>query len=52
MKFSATPGKVAHGAPLYGQRTREVLRQHGFADAEIEALLAAGAIAERPTAPG
>jgi crotonobetainyl-CoA:carnitine CoA-transferase CaiB-like acyl-CoA transferase len=52
IKFSDTPGAVARGAPLYGQHTREVLRAHGFADDEIEDLLAAGAIAEpRPTAP-
>jgi crotonobetainyl-CoA:carnitine CoA-transferase CaiB-like acyl-CoA transferase len=47
VKFSDTPGAVARGAPVYGQHTREVLREHGFADAEIDALLAEGAIAER-----
>ncbi len=47
VKFSDTPGRVAHGAPTYGQHTREVLRAHGFADPEIDALLAEGAIAER-----
>jgi len=51
VKFSDTPGEVARGAPLYGQHTREVLRAHGFADAEIDALLAEGAIAEPSTAP-
>jgi crotonobetainyl-CoA:carnitine CoA-transferase CaiB-like acyl-CoA transferase len=45
VKFSDTPGQVRTGAPVYGQHTREVLRQHGFGDAEIEALLAEGAIA-------
>lgn len=45
VKFSATPGEVRDGAPLYGQHTREVLREHGFAEAEIEALIAAGAVA-------
>jgi crotonobetainyl-CoA:carnitine CoA-transferase CaiB-like acyl-CoA transferase len=47
VKFSDTPGKVATGAPLYGQHTHEVLRQHGFAEDEIEGLLAEGAIADR-----
>ena len=47
VKFSDTPGEVSHGAPLYGQHTREVLREHGFADDEVERLLAEGAIAER-----
>jgi crotonobetainyl-CoA:carnitine CoA-transferase CaiB-like acyl-CoA transferase len=45
VKFSNTPGKVATGAPVYGQHTREVLRAHDFSDAEIDALLAEGAIA-------
>jgi crotonobetainyl-CoA:carnitine CoA-transferase CaiB-like acyl-CoA transferase len=45
VKFSDTPGQVRTGSPVYGQHTREVLRQHGFGDAEIEAFLAEGAIA-------
>jgi crotonobetainyl-CoA:carnitine CoA-transferase CaiB-like acyl-CoA transferase len=45
VKFSETPGRVAAGAPVYGQHTREVLRAHDFSDAEIDALLAEGAIA-------
>jgi crotonobetainyl-CoA:carnitine CoA-transferase CaiB-like acyl-CoA transferase len=45
VKFSDTPGKVKTGAPVYGQHTREILRDHGFEHAEIEALLAEGAIA-------
>jgi crotonobetainyl-CoA:carnitine CoA-transferase CaiB-like acyl-CoA transferase len=45
VKFSKTPGKVATGAPVYGQHTREVLRAHDFSDAEIDALVAEGAIA-------
>jgi crotonobetainyl-CoA:carnitine CoA-transferase CaiB-like acyl-CoA transferase len=45
VKFSDTPGAVLTGAPVYGQHTREILRGHGFSDAEIEALLTEGAIA-------
>jgi crotonobetainyl-CoA:carnitine CoA-transferase CaiB-like acyl-CoA transferase len=45
VKFSGAPGEVRTGAPVYGQHTREVLSTHGFTDAEIEALLAEGAIA-------
>jgi crotonobetainyl-CoA:carnitine CoA-transferase CaiB-like acyl-CoA transferase len=45
VKFSDTPGKVRAGAPVYGQHTREVLRDHDFSEAEIGALLAEGAIA-------
>ena len=44
VKFSATPGGVRRGAPLYGEHTREVLREHGFSDAEIDRLARAGAI--------
>ena len=44
VKFSATPGAVRRPAPTFGQHTREVLREHGFADAEIEALAAEQAI--------
>ncbi len=44
IKFSETPGKVAAAAPIFGQHTREVLTEHGFAD-EIDALYAEGAVA-------
>lgn len=44
MKFSATPGSIRRPSPTYGQHTREVLRQHGWSDGEIEALAAAGAV--------
>jgi crotonobetainyl-CoA:carnitine CoA-transferase CaiB-like acyl-CoA transferase len=43
IKLSATPGRVSRAAPLLGQHTREVLAEYGFADAEIEALIGAGA---------
>jgi crotonobetainyl-CoA:carnitine CoA-transferase CaiB-like acyl-CoA transferase len=38
VKFSGTPGKVARGAPLYGEHTRAVLTEYGFDDDEIAAL--------------
>lgn len=43
VKFSATPGSVRHPAPVYGEHTGEVLNELGFSDAEIEAMIAAGA---------
>ena len=43
VKFSATPGKVLHGAPVFGQHTREILAEAGYAEADIERMLAAGA---------
>ena len=43
VKFSATPGGVQRAAPLFGQHTREVLTEAGYSDADINALIAAGA---------
>jgi crotonobetainyl-CoA:carnitine CoA-transferase CaiB-like acyl-CoA transferase len=53
VKFSATPGKVRRGAPVYGEHTREVLAQYGFDEQEIAAFEREGAIppARRETAP-
>jgi crotonobetainyl-CoA:carnitine CoA-transferase CaiB-like acyl-CoA transferase len=44
IKFSATPGGVRTAAPLLGQHTREVLRERGFSDSEIDQMAAQGAI--------
>jgi len=44
VKFSRTPGKVDSGAPLYGEHTRSILREHGFDEAEIAALEREGAV--------
>ncbi len=41
--FSATPPDHRFGAPLLGGQTREILREAGYGDAEIEAMLAEGA---------
>src|SRR6195256_4566758 len=49
VKFSATPGKVRTGAPVYGEHTREVLREYGFDEAEIAALEQEGAIVAAPS---
>jgi len=45
VKFSETPGKVASGAPVYGQHTREVLAEYGFDKGEIDELISKGAVA-------
>jgi crotonobetainyl-CoA:carnitine CoA-transferase CaiB-like acyl-CoA transferase len=44
VKFSETPSGVRRGAPMFGEHTREVLREHGFSEAEIERLAASGII--------
>jgi len=44
IKFSDTPGGVRRAAPVLGQHTREVLRENGFSDAEIDQMTAQGAI--------
>jgi crotonobetainyl-CoA:carnitine CoA-transferase CaiB-like acyl-CoA transferase len=44
VKFSGTPGKVRTGAPVLGQHTDEILREHGFASDEIVALHQEGAV--------
>ena len=46
IKFGDTPGGVVRPAPMFGQHTREVCREAGFSEAEIDAMLAAGAISE------
>lgn len=45
IKFSETPGGVRQAAPTFGQHTREVLREAGYSDAEIDDLARSGAIA-------
>ncbi len=43
--FSETPTRVDRPAPLLGEHTRELLREFGYADAEIDAFLAKGLVA-------
>ncbi len=44
VKYSAAPVEIRRAAPLYGEHTKEVLREHGFSDAEIDALVEAAAV--------
>ncbi len=44
VKFSRTPAKVAHGAPVYGQHSRDVLGEYGFSSDEIATLEREGAV--------
>jgi crotonobetainyl-CoA:carnitine CoA-transferase CaiB-like acyl-CoA transferase len=44
IKFSKTPSTVMRGAPQAGEHTREVLREAGYSDSEIERLVEAGIV--------
>ncbi len=44
-KLSETPASVRRPAPLLGQHTREILGEIGYRPADIDDLLAAGAVA-------
>lgn len=52
VKLSATPASVRRGAPQFGEHTREVLRAHGYTDAEIDRMVKDGAVAEQSAGAG
>jgi formyl-CoA transferase len=46
IKFSRTPGAITRTPPRYGEHGRAVLREHGYSEAEIDALASIGALLE------
>ena len=44
VKLSETPGSIRSRGPALGQHSREILLEHGYTEAEVEGLLAAGVI--------
>ena len=46
VKLSESPGTIRRPAPLLGQHTQEVLREHGFSDGEVAHLLESGVVRE------
>lgn len=48
--FSATPTRIDRAAPVLGQHTRELLAEYGYDEAQIEALLAQGVVADADAA--
>ncbi len=48
--FSATPAVVRRGPCLCGEHSREILREHGYVDADIDALVADKVVLDAPVA--
>ncbi len=48
IRFSRTPGALRRVPPRFGEHNREVLRDTGFSDAEIDALIAGRVVYETP----
>jgi len=48
-RFSATPAEHRFGAPPLGAHTREILAEAGYAAAEIDRMIEAGAAVEAKT---
>jgi formyl-CoA transferase len=46
VKLSRTPGRAHSAPPRFGQHTRELLTEHGYGAATIDALIARGSIVE------
>src|SRR5579863_9047478 len=44
VKMSRTPARLRHDPPRFGEANRAVLREAGYAEGEIDALLAAGIV--------
>jgi crotonobetainyl-CoA:carnitine CoA-transferase CaiB-like acyl-CoA transferase len=44
LHFSATPTRVTRPAPMFGEHTREVLREYGYGEREVDRLLADGTV--------
>jgi crotonobetainyl-CoA:carnitine CoA-transferase CaiB-like acyl-CoA transferase len=51
VKFSQTVAAIRRGAPVYGQHSREILSEYGFADDEIAAFEKDGALESAHAAP-
>ena len=44
VKLSATPARIRHRGPALGEHSREVLREHGYSEEEVDELVAAGVV--------
>jgi crotonobetainyl-CoA:carnitine CoA-transferase CaiB-like acyl-CoA transferase len=48
VNFSATPGVVSRGPCLCGEHSRQILLEHGYTDAEVDALVADSVVLDAP----
>ena len=48
LNFSETPGVVGRGPCLCGEHSRELLREHGYGDDEIDELVRSGVVLDAP----
>lgn len=46
--FSETPTRITRPAPMLGQHSRELLREYGYDDAQIDGFVANGVIQDSP----
>ena len=46
-KFSRTPGGARRAPPQFGEDGRNVLKDAGFSDTEVQSLAATGILAEK-----
>jgi crotonobetainyl-CoA:carnitine CoA-transferase CaiB-like acyl-CoA transferase len=46
IKFSKTPSRIARGAPLAGEHSREILTDAGYSKSRVEDLIARGVLGE------
>ena len=44
VKLSATPASIRHRGPALGEHTRAILGEHGYTEAEIDALVDGGVV--------
>jgi len=49
ISFSDTPGHIFGPPPLVGQHTREIMKENGYADSEIDGLCAERVVFETLT---
>jgi len=49
--FSETPTAITRSAPMLGEHTRQVLREHGYSDADVDALAAEGVVEDTCVPP-